>query len=172
MKRKHTIAAVCVILVIILAVFIWNELQKEPLDLKMYGAEISADGTVIQETEFSIKGYLKENSDAFMNPYDIYFKPITFKGILGYSISMEHYQQSDIPVLLHGNADAPNYCAFVYVYSHAKDTFEPVKIYLCHEICCCIIQANDRYFVGSTEPSTSVQDILAHFPEIELSTAG
>ena len=58
MKRKHTIAAVCIILVIILAVFIWNELQKEPLDLKMYGAEISADGTVIQETEFQLKGFI------------------------------------------------------------------------------------------------------------------
>jgi len=171
MKRNQLlITAVCTALVIVLAVFVWNEMQKEPLDLKMYGAEIGADGLVIQETEFSIKGYLKVNKDSFMQPYDIYFKPITFKGILGYSISMEHYQQSDIPVLLHGDADAPNYCAFVYVYDQAKDTFEPVKIYLCHEMCCCLIHADDRYFVGAETPAASVPDILAHFPEIELET--
>ena len=167
MKRKHTIAAVCVILVIILAVFIWNELQKEPLDLKIYGAEISADGTVIQETEFQLKGYIDKRFSGEGRSSVMYFEPIQFRDVSDVLISIEDHLPKNIPVHLI-NFEANNYQAFTSVYNTKTDGWDDFTLYLSADKCCCVILLEDRYFVGSFNPNLPVEEILGHFWGLDL----
>ena len=167
MKRKYIIATVCAVLVIALAVYIWNELQKEPLDLKMYGAEINADGTVIQETEFHLNGYIDKRFSGSARSSVMYFEPIQFRDISELFISIEDHLPKNIPVYLI-NFQANNYQAFTSVYNHRTDGWDDLTLYLSADKCCCVIQLEDRYFVGSIEPNKPVADILEHFLGLDL----
>ena len=167
MKRKHTIAAVCIILSIVLAVFIWNELQKEALDLKMHGAEICADGTVIQETEFQLKGYIDKRFSGEGRSSVMYFEPIQFRDVSDVQISIENHLPKNIPVHLI-NFEANNYHAFTSVYNTKTDGWDDLTLYLSADKCCCVILLEDRYFVGSIDPNKPVVDIIGHFLGLEL----
>ena len=167
MKRKHTIAAVCIILSIVLAVFIWNELQKEALDLKMHGAEICADGTVIQETEFQLKGYIDKRFSREGRSSVMYFEPIQFRDVSDVQISIEDHLPKNIPVHLI-NFEANNYHAFTSVYNTKTDGWDDFTLYLSADKCCCVILLEDRYFVGSTNPNKPVEEILGHFWGLDL----
>lgn len=151
-----------------LLVFGWNELQKQPIDIVMYGAEIKVDGTVIQETQFRLKGYLTEHSSANeLTPYEYYLEPITFKDIPQLKLQMESYD-SELILFLTGNIHAPNYYGFWHTYSPLQDAPERVELYWCNQFCCCVIKTEGRYFVGSIRQEDTVQDVLARFSELEL----
>ena len=170
MKAKQIFIRIfCIILAAAVVLFAWNEFQKQPLDLTFYGAEIKSDGTVIQETQFSIKGYLKEISNSLLSAYKIYHEPITFTNISDVVISLESYQGDDLTVFYHGDADDPNYTFVSFSYNPTQNRIDFPSIYLCSNMCCCIIEVHDnRYFVGSTDPNYDIAKILSSMPEVEL----
>lgn len=169
LKPKHLLIGIlCAAIVIVAVAFAWNELQKQPLDITFYGAEITADGTIIKETEFSITGYLKENKDE-LRPYNIYHDPITFKDIPEVVISLENYQGEDLRLNKVGDMDDPNYAFISFSYDPIHNWIDFPTVYLCGDMCCCIIEVHDgRYFVGSVDPDYDVESILAQFPHVTL----
>lgn len=148
--------------------FGWNELQKQPFDVVMYGAEIKADGTVIRETEFRLEGYLKDyQSESGIRTYEFYMKPITFKGIPSLNLQMDSYD-SDLILWQNVSAHAPNYRTYWLTYSKIQNAPVGVELYWCSQLCCCVIKTEERYFVGSVKQEFDVQSILSTFPELEL----
>lgn len=146
-----------------LLVFGWKELQKQPIDIVMRGAEIKADGTVVQETEFRLKGYLKKHhSQSGLIPFEFYLEPVTFTGLQGPNTDM--YGEESY-LLLQGDVPAPTFYGSWYTYSAEQNAPVGVTIYLSHDLHCCIIESDGRYFVGSTDEQTDVQKILNMFPQ-------
>ena len=82
--KQVFIIVIAAAVLIPLLVFGWNELQKEPLDLTMYGAEIDSQGNIIRETEFRLTGYLTNAEYGNIIPYPesflIALDPIVFDG--------------------------------------------------------------------------------------------
>ena len=170
MKTKQLfIAVICVVLVAAVTLFAWNEMQKQSLELTFYGAEISADGTVIQETQFQIKGYLREISNSKLSAYNIYHEPITFKNIPDLIISLEFYQGDDLTVYYIGNANDPNYVFTTFSFNPDYNHFEFPSVYLSSDMRDCIIKVNDtRFIVGSIDPNYRIEKIISSIPEVEI----
>lgn len=148
-----------------LLVFGWNELQKEPFDMVMYGAEIDADGNVIQETEFRLKGYLKPYNGASNTfiPYRIYLYPVTFPNTQ--ELKQELYETETF-LMMSGNIHAPYYTANLFTTDPITTGIGTFDVNLCNQFCCCVIKTEGRYFIGSIRQSDTIQDILALFPEL------
>lgn len=151
-----------------LLIYGWNELQKQPIDLVMYGSEIKADGTVIQETEFRLKGYLKEyHSASGLTPYEYYLEPITFQGIPALELDMDSYD-SELILSLSGNIHAPYYHGSWFTYSSTQNASVGVELYWCNQFCHCVIKTERRYFIGSIRPDDTIEYILEQFRGLEL----
>lgn len=165
---KHVfLILVTAAIVIPLLIYGWNEIQKQPFDIVMYGAEIKADGTVIQETEFHLTGYLKAYHGAAsrLTPYRILLESVTF------SDSRELLQkliQAETYLGLTGNIHAPYYTARWRTLDPDITGFGSFKLHFCNQFCCCLIQTEGRYFIGSIRQSDTIQDILALFPDAGL----
>ena len=91
-----------------LLVFGWNELQKQPFDLTMHGAEIIADGRVIQETQFRLTGYLRQipNTKQPIPSYYIYLESIGLPNPEDFPVSLI---KKENPLLAVGNIQVPYY---------------------------------------------------------------
>lgn len=153
--------------VVPLLVFGWNELQKQPFDIVMYGAEIKADGTVIQETEFRLKGYLKPYNGAgsSLTPYQIYLYPVTFPNTQELK---QELHETETFLMMSGNIHAPWYTANLHTTDPITTGIGTFELNLCNQFCCCVIKTEGRYFVGSTRQSDTIQDILEQFQGLEL----
>lgn len=146
-----------------LLIFGWNELQKQPMDLTMYGAEIKADGTVVEEIEFQLQGYIKEDHHYnWPDPvYLISLEPVTIPASreLHNRMLKVDYENSLAPI---GDIHTPYYLSRWFT---TGQNIEPMEICFCRQLCCCLIKAEGRYFVGSTNQNRTIDEILALFPD-------
>ena len=168
---KHIFLAIIALAILIpLLIFGWNELQKKPLDITMYGAEITRDGTVIQQTQFQLAGYLTDAKTTQIIPYPssymIYLEPMTFEGTQPLD-SVIHPCEN--PMLITGNIHHPYYTVFLTGTKVNNGDFREWRMYLCNNLCHCIITAGGRIFVGSVKPDENIEQILDYFPEDILS---
>ena len=146
-----------------LLLFGWNELQKQPLDLTMHGAEIKVDGTVIQETQLQLTGYLRQiaNSKYPLPDYYIYFESIGLPNPEDFPVSLI---MKENPLLSVGNIHSPYYLSHLIAIDTSGDIAD-VDFYLCNQHCCCLLKVEGRCFVGSILKNMTVEEILALFPD-------
>ena len=160
----HTFITLIVAAILIpLLNFGWNELQKQPLDLTMHGAEIKADGTVIEEIQFQIKGYVKEDHH-YNWPVPVYLislEPVNIPASreLRHTMAKVDYENSLAPI---GDIHTPYYCSRWFTLGQNTGTME---ICFCRQLCCCLIISEGRYFVGSSNQNRTTEEILALFPD-------
>lgn len=153
-KRLRCIAAIWIIMLAALLAACQQQSEDRVirvLDQQMYGAEISADGTIIRELDFHISGKVTED-DA--GSYSIDLEPV----ILGeLTVTAEGSQT------LHDRTNDKIYKVYFDTYQASVNGYTSVTVMLSKDYNFCYLAVGDHYFIGSTGPDLDPQTILQQF---------
>ena len=69
------------------------------------------------------------------------------------------------PIFITGNIHNPYYTAYLTATDIHTGDFRDWTLYLCNNMCHCIIKAEGRIFIGSVKSGDDVLSILEYFPE-------
>lgn len=158
MKKKLLYSAIVLTLVLVAVLVIFLLPDRTKLDIRMYGAEVTGDGTVIYSENFTLKGAIIHR-DAEWDLLTL--EPVVFSGEDGLTIDGQHRT-----MLQDLTSDRYYHTAWL-TFLDSKSRHEQVRFGLSKDLTTCIfIVGGSRCFVGSTDENFDPSEILTYFSEL------
>lgn len=158
--KKRTIVIITILVLIILFVILLGVMingmltpKKSSFEIKMYGAEVELDGTIIRNLEFTISGDIAFQNN---NPPSILLDPVVLYD--NTVLSMEYRCP------LFDDIYADSYYASWLSFLPSEKRYAAVQMFLNKNMdSCFFIVSPTRYYIGSIDPDFDPKTILQQF---------